>query len=292
MEPMYYLGLDVHKRKISYCVKDSSGKVFAEGLLPATRLDLDLWMKTLPQPWSAAMEATMFTGWIYDRLKPHAAALKLWVRFVSFPSFHQPVGAPLESRCFPTENTLYLFFLPTVTRFFLPQRQGYTLPHRFPIASEPFSAPINSFNLFSFTFLRTLLRHGFLQLLSFQLLPHSFYRYGGGYPYQRTHLATGTMYPAPTLAKRMTRQRFPDARSMISIGICDRMRGSIVWRGLNSWRIEKPTRPNHTAAHCNPHITTGEWRTESVQRSWPSENSPSANRPSPFAFARVRYGRG
>jgi len=66
MEPMYYIGLDVHKRKISYCVKDSGGKVYAEGSLPATRMDLDLWMKTLPQPWSAAMEATMFTGWIYD----------------------------------------------------------------------------------------------------------------------------------------------------------------------------------------------------------------------------------
>ena len=77
MEPMYYIGLDVHKRKISYCVNDSSGKVFAEGSLPARRLDLDLWMKTLPQPWSAAMEATMFTGWIYDHLKPHAAALKV-----------------------------------------------------------------------------------------------------------------------------------------------------------------------------------------------------------------------
>src|SRR6202158_1863950 len=77
MEPMYYIGLDVHKRKISYCVKDSSGKIYAEGSLPATRMDLDLWMKTLPQPWSAAMEATMFTGWIYDYLKPHAAALKV-----------------------------------------------------------------------------------------------------------------------------------------------------------------------------------------------------------------------
>jgi hypothetical protein len=39
--------------------------------------DLVLWMKTLPQPWSAAMEATIFTGWIYDHLKPHAAALKV-----------------------------------------------------------------------------------------------------------------------------------------------------------------------------------------------------------------------
>src|SRR5207302_4280532 len=75
MEPMYYIGLDVHKRKISYCVKDSGGKVYSEGSLTATRLDLDVWMKTLPQPWRAAMEATMFTGWRYDYLKPHAAAL-------------------------------------------------------------------------------------------------------------------------------------------------------------------------------------------------------------------------
>jgi transposase len=74
---MYYIGLDVHKRKISYCVKDSSGQVYAEGSLPATRFDLDRWMKALPQPWSAAMEATMFTGWIYDHLKPHAASLKV-----------------------------------------------------------------------------------------------------------------------------------------------------------------------------------------------------------------------
>jgi hypothetical protein len=63
--------------KISYCVKDSSGTVYAEGSLPATRRDPDRSMKMLSQPWSAAIEATMFTGWIYDRLKPHAAALKV-----------------------------------------------------------------------------------------------------------------------------------------------------------------------------------------------------------------------
>ena len=51
MQPMYYIGLDVHKKKISYCVKDGVGKVHAEGWIPATRCDLDLWMKTLPQPW-------------------------------------------------------------------------------------------------------------------------------------------------------------------------------------------------------------------------------------------------
>jgi hypothetical protein len=31
MKPMYYIGLDVHKQKICYCVKDSGGKVYAEG---------------------------------------------------------------------------------------------------------------------------------------------------------------------------------------------------------------------------------------------------------------------
>jgi hypothetical protein len=45
MEPMYYIGLHVHKRKISYCVKDSSGKLHSEGPIPATRFDLDRWMK-------------------------------------------------------------------------------------------------------------------------------------------------------------------------------------------------------------------------------------------------------
>ena len=77
MDSMYYIGLDVHKRVISYCVKDGSGTIHGEGKIPATRVDLDRWMKTLPQPWTAAMEATMFTGWIYDHLKPHAAALKV-----------------------------------------------------------------------------------------------------------------------------------------------------------------------------------------------------------------------
>jgi len=74
---MYYIGLDVHKQKISYCVKDPSGKLHVEGWIPATRHDLDCWMKNLPQPWSAAMEATMFSGWIYDHLKPYAAGLKV-----------------------------------------------------------------------------------------------------------------------------------------------------------------------------------------------------------------------
>ena len=36
MQPMYYLGLDVHKRKISYCVKDPGGAIHSEGSRAAT----------------------------------------------------------------------------------------------------------------------------------------------------------------------------------------------------------------------------------------------------------------
>jgi transposase len=74
---MYYVGLDVHKKAISYCVKDASGQIHREGKIAATRHELDAWMKTLPQPWTAAMEATIFTGWIYDHLLPHAARVKV-----------------------------------------------------------------------------------------------------------------------------------------------------------------------------------------------------------------------
>lgn len=37
MESMYYIGLDVHKKTISYCIKDGSGKIHSEGRIPATR---------------------------------------------------------------------------------------------------------------------------------------------------------------------------------------------------------------------------------------------------------------
>src|SRR5438270_1861708 len=74
---MYYIGLDVHKKTISYCIKEVSGRMYQQGTIPATRTDLDHWRKTLPQPWTVAMEATIFTGWIYDHLRPHASEVKV-----------------------------------------------------------------------------------------------------------------------------------------------------------------------------------------------------------------------
>src|SRR5260370_23888440 len=75
--PMYYIGLDIHKKTISYCVKDASGQIHREGKIGSTRCELDSWIKTLPQPRMIAMEATIFTGWIYDHLLPHAEKVKV-----------------------------------------------------------------------------------------------------------------------------------------------------------------------------------------------------------------------
>jgi transposase len=50
MTTMNYIGLDVHKKTIRYCVKDVSGRIQQEGKVGATRRELDGWMKTLPQP--------------------------------------------------------------------------------------------------------------------------------------------------------------------------------------------------------------------------------------------------
>jgi hypothetical protein len=74
---MTYIGLDIHKKTISFCVKDVSGAVLSEGKLPATRQGPEVWRQTLPTPWTVAMVATIFTGWIYDHFRPHAAAIKV-----------------------------------------------------------------------------------------------------------------------------------------------------------------------------------------------------------------------
>ena len=74
MQP-YFVGLDVHKQVIAFCAKTAEGGIVAEGTIPATRSALDEWVQTVPRPWQGAMEATMFSHWIYWHLKPHADQL-------------------------------------------------------------------------------------------------------------------------------------------------------------------------------------------------------------------------
>ncbi len=75
---MYFIGLDVDKKTISYCVKDAAGRVHQEGkVVGSTRRELDGWIRAMPQPRMIAMEAAIFTGWIYDHLLPHAEKVKV-----------------------------------------------------------------------------------------------------------------------------------------------------------------------------------------------------------------------
>jgi transposase len=88
MEQLYYVGLDIHKRTISYCVKTHSGEIAREGKIGANRAELEEWQAGLPRPWMAAMEATLFTGWVYDQLKQPGAQVK-----VADPSMLKAIAA-------------------------------------------------------------------------------------------------------------------------------------------------------------------------------------------------------
>lgn len=81
---LYFVGLDVHKQTIAFCVKTADGRIVREGSVAARRAALDEWIKTLPKPCLAGLETTMFSHWIYQHLKQlgvdvrmgHAARMK------------------------------------------------------------------------------------------------------------------------------------------------------------------------------------------------------------------------
>ena len=77
MNDFHYIGLDVHKKTIQYCIKQADGKLVREGRIGATLAELTEWAASLRHPWKGALEATMFSGWIYDALLPYAAELKV-----------------------------------------------------------------------------------------------------------------------------------------------------------------------------------------------------------------------
>ena len=88
MNSMNYIGLDIHKKSISCCVRQADGTIIQESTIAATRHALDEWMRQLPQPWMAGMEATLFTGWIYDHLVSGGAMVK-----VAHPAMLQAIAA-------------------------------------------------------------------------------------------------------------------------------------------------------------------------------------------------------
>ena len=77
MENMHFVGLDVHKKIIAFCVKQVDGKIISQGTIDANRRALGRWVKTLTFPWEGALEATIFTGWIYDFLRNYTSDIKV-----------------------------------------------------------------------------------------------------------------------------------------------------------------------------------------------------------------------
>ncbi len=77
MNAIHYIGLDVHKKTIAYCVKTADGQIVEEGTLQAQRAELRRWAKRRQVAWQGAMEATLFSAWIYDTLKPYAQQLSM-----------------------------------------------------------------------------------------------------------------------------------------------------------------------------------------------------------------------
>jgi len=77
MASIDYIGFDIHKKTISFCAKAQDGTILDEGTIAARRNTLLAWAKARARPWIGAMEATLFTGWIYDFLKPLAQELKV-----------------------------------------------------------------------------------------------------------------------------------------------------------------------------------------------------------------------
>src|ERR1039458_8054971 len=88
MNVNHYIGFDVHKKSISYCVKTADGQIVEEGRLRATHDALRQWAGKRPEPWHGAMEATLFSGWIYDVLKPFATELQM-----GHPAMMKAIGA-------------------------------------------------------------------------------------------------------------------------------------------------------------------------------------------------------
>jgi hypothetical protein len=74
---MHYVGLDVHKKTTSYCVRQADGTILQEGVIAANRQAVETWRQQLPDEWIAEMEATMFTGWTFDHLVAAGASVRV-----------------------------------------------------------------------------------------------------------------------------------------------------------------------------------------------------------------------
>lgn len=73
----YYIGLDVHRKSISFCARRPDGTIAKEGKIAASREAIREWARSFDGPWRCGLEATICSHWIYQELKPYATRIEM-----------------------------------------------------------------------------------------------------------------------------------------------------------------------------------------------------------------------
>lgn len=76
-QPYHYIGLDIHKQSVAFCEKGPDGRTVDAGTFRARRECIQEWAAARTTPWLGGMEATLFTGFIYDVLTPYAIDIQV-----------------------------------------------------------------------------------------------------------------------------------------------------------------------------------------------------------------------
>lgn len=76
-QPYHFIGLDIHKRAVAFCEKRADGKKVASGTFSTDHPSVVKWAKERSAPWVGGMEATLFTGHLYEVLQPFAIDLQV-----------------------------------------------------------------------------------------------------------------------------------------------------------------------------------------------------------------------
>ena len=71
----HFIGLDIHKRSITFCEKTVTGQTVDHGMMAARKQELIAFAQSRTRPWVGGLEATLFSGWVYDVLAPYAVEL-------------------------------------------------------------------------------------------------------------------------------------------------------------------------------------------------------------------------
>jgi hypothetical protein len=66
---VYYIGMDVHKKNIVYCIKTQGGEVVSQGNVASNRVSLRQWVTELPYLLSNKMIVN--PEWLKPKEKPY-----------------------------------------------------------------------------------------------------------------------------------------------------------------------------------------------------------------------------